>query len=245
MIEIMPSREVFVSIGSWSLYWYGILYIFAFGVGWWLLPRLQTNRGLKLKAGDWLEILAWVATGVIVGGRLGYVMLYGWDYYQHNLAEVFYLGQGGMASHGGFIGVGVALWLVSRRQQIDFWRLADVVVVPAAIGLALGRMGNVINQEIFTTPMAQGAAIVKNLVIAGVCWWHLRRAQGRAGRTTALFLVMYGVLRMAIETWREQDFALIWGLTRGQWYTLPIIVVGVCLWWYFYQTDEKTKTTDP
>ena len=80
-------------------------------------------------------------------------------------------------------------------------------------------------------------------MIAGVVWWHLRRAKGRAGKTTALFLGMYGVLRFLIEYGREQAWPIVSGLTRGQWYTVPIIVAGVGLWWYFKQTDDQAKTT--
>lgn len=244
MIELLPSREVAVNVGAWSIHWYGLLYVLAFGSGWWLLTRLQKYGGLMLKKEEWLEIVAWAAAGVLLGGRLGYVLLYGWDYYRLHLGEIFYLGQGGMASHGGFIGVGVALWAASRWMKIDYWRLLDVLSVPVAWGLALGRIGNVINQEIFMTPLAQAMAVGKNLILAAVCFWYLRRAEGRSGKTIALFLMLYGILRFLLEWAREQDYALVLGLTRGQWYTVPIIVVGVGLWWYFKQTDDHTKTTN-
>lgn len=244
MIELLPSREVAVNIGAWSIYWYGLLYVLAFGMSWWLLPRLQVYGGLKLKKGEWLEIVAWAAGGVLIGGRLGYVLLYGWDYYRWHIGEIFYLGQGGMASHGGFIGVGVALWAASRWMKIDYWRLLDVLSVPAAWGLALGRIGNVINQEIFTTAWAQAMGVGKDVIIGIICWWYLRRTADCPGKTIALFLVLYGTLRFLVEWVREQDYALVLGLTRGQWYTVPIIVVGVGLWWYFKQTDDHIKTTN-
>ncbi|HBE90609.1 MAG: hypothetical protein A3E37_01775 [Candidatus Andersenbacteria bacterium RIFCSPHIGHO2_12_FULL_46_9] len=243
MIELFPSREVALGIGSWSVHWYGVLYVLAFGMGLGLALRLQKYRGLHLRAGEWLEVVTWVMAGVLIGGRLGYVLLYGREYFWEQPGQIFNLGQGGMASHGGFVGVAIALWLASRLQKLNYWQLMDVVVVPIALGLSLGRIGNVINQEIFTTLLAQILAVGKDLVIAGVVWWHLRRAKGRAGKTTALFLGMYGVLRFLIEYGREQAWPIVSGLTRGQWYTVPIIVAGVGLWWYFKQTDDQAKTT--
>lgn len=244
MIELFPSREVVLSIGSWSMYWYGVLYVLAFGMGLGLALRLQKYRGLHLKAGEWLEIVTWAMAGALVGGRLGFVLLYGHEYVWGQPWQILNLRQGGMASHGGFIGVAIALWLASRLQKINYWQLLDVLVVPIAIGLSLGRIGNVINQEIFTSPLWQILAVGKDLLIAGVGWWHLRRARGSAGKTTACFLGMYGVLRFLIEYGREQPWPLVMGLTRGQWYTVPIIVAGAGLWWYFKQTDDQTKTTN-
>jgi len=242
MIELLPSREILFKVGQWSVHWYGALYVVAFGLGLWLLPRLQEYRGLKLRVGQWLEVVTWAAAGVLIGGRLGYVLLYGWEYWREQPAQIFNLGQGGMSSHGGFIGVGIALWVAARLQKINYWQLLDIFVVPAALGLSLGRIGNVINRELFVTPLIQSLVVGKDLVIAGACWWYLRGTKESPGKTTALFLVMYGVLRFMMEYIREQDWPMVWGLTRGQWYTLPIIVAGAGLWWYFKQTYEPTTT---
>lgn len=217
-------------ISGWPVHWYGALYVVAYGVGVWLLPRLQRYRGLELQRSDWVEIVVWAAVGVLAGGRLGYMLLYEPASFWQRPAALMYLWQGGMASHGGFIGVAIALWWASKIKQVNYWRLLDVAVVPVALGLALGRIGNVINQEIFLTPLAQGLAVGKDVVIAGVCYWYLRRGKGRPGETTAIFLILYGSLRFFMEWARVQDYPAVWGLTRGQWYTVPIIVVGVWLY---------------
>ena len=243
MIELLPSREVVISIGQWSVRWYGGLYVAAFVLGLWLLPKLQKYRGLQLRAGLWLEMVTWAAAGVLIGGRLGYVVLYGWEYYQMHPREIFNLWQGGMSSHGGFIGVAIALWVASRLQNINYWQILDVFAVPAALGLLLGRIGNVINNEIFATPLSQFLVVGKDLLIAVICWWHLRRAEAVPGKTMALFLVVYGIMRFLMEYVREQDWPSVWGLTRGQWFTLPVIVAGVGMWWYFNQTNDQSKTT--
>ena len=170
MIAFFPSREILITINSWSVHWYGVFYVMAFGWGWWLLTKLQKYRDLHLTQADWLEVVVWVAAGVLVGGRLGFGILYEPLYFWHHPGEIFYLWQGGMSSHGGVVGVTVAVYLVSRmmgsrwslmverdrskwwqgwlgeRERRIFWQLLDVMMVPAAIGMALGRVGNIINQ---------------------------------------------------------------------------------------------------
>src|SRR5262245_54348329 len=110
MISFFPSREVALSIGSFSLHWYGLLYFAAFVVAWYLLPRLQKYRGLNLSSDEWSSILSWAVVGVIVGGRLGFVLFYEPSYYLSHPLEIFAVWKGGMASHGGFIGVALAMF---------------------------------------------------------------------------------------------------------------------------------------
>jgi prolipoprotein diacylglyceryltransferase len=105
----------------------------------------------------------------------------------------------------------------------------DVLIVPVALGLAMGRVGNVINQELFASLLAQVLAVAKNLFVAAICYWHLRFSKSGYGGTTALFLVSYGLLRIAIETVRLQDYPVVWGFSLGQLYTVPFIIVGVLL----------------
>lgn len=136
MIELFPSREVALGLWGFELRWYGLLYVVAFVVAWKLLPHLGRYRNLKLSRDDWLYFMAWGAIGVVVGGRLGYVWLYEPLYYLEHPADVVALWQGGMSAHGGFVGVALALWYASRRLQIGWLAAVDVLVVPAALGLA-------------------------------------------------------------------------------------------------------------
>ena len=114
MIEFFPTPRAIVRFGSLTLYWYGVLYVVAFAVAGWLWPYVQGYRGLRLTRGQVVELVTWVAAGVVVGGRLGYVFLYAPLYYLANPEEIFLLSRGGMSSHGGFIGVAVAVWIVSK-----------------------------------------------------------------------------------------------------------------------------------
>lgn len=245
-----PSRTVAVEFFGFSIHWYGLLYLLAFGIGIWLLPRLEGYRSLKLSADQRLSLLLWVIAGVLVGGRLGYVLFYEPGYFAHHVVDILFLWQGGMSSHGGFIGVALAVWLFTRREHIPFFALTDILVIPVSVGLALGRLGNFINQELSGTattlpwgiPVSgkeglyhpvQWYSMIKDLGIAGICWWYLT-TKPPVGRVTALFLILYSVLRFLIEFVRFQDYPGIdigiMTVTRGQALTIPLFIVGVWLW---------------
>ena len=230
MIALFPAREVFIALGPLEIRWYGFFYVVAFWLALWLLPRLQKWRGLMLTKDAWLVALAALAAGVVAGGRLGYALFYEPEYFLQRPVEIFALWQGGMASHGGFIGVAVAVVIAARYLNVDLLKLSDVIVVPVALGLMLGRLGNWINDELYVSQFAHLAAIAKNLLIAGACYYWLKRGNKiGAGSVTALFLILYGLLRWLMEYWREQPWPLVWGLTRGQLLTLPILAMGVLL----------------
>jgi phosphatidylglycerol---prolipoprotein diacylglyceryl transferase len=253
MIEFLPSREVVLRIFGWSLHWYGLLYIASFALAIYILPHLQKWRDIKLSRQDWIEVVSWVAVGVLVGGRLGYVLLYEPISFWIQLDKVFAIWNGGMASHGGFIGVAIAIWLyvkyalpqhlmLSDKSKWNIYmRILDVLIVPIALGLTLGRIGNVINQELFATPLVQGLAITKNIFIAGLCYWSLRTFRLRPGITTSIFLISYGLLRFLIEYLRVQDHSLVWDLTLGQIYTVPIVIVGIGIGLYVKLNKENAK----
>lgn len=252
MFQLAPTRQIALQIGQFQIHWYGIMYLLAFLLAYLLLPRLQWFRRLTLSQDDWGSILAHAVIGVIVGGRLGYVLFYDPQFFAEHPLEVFAVWKGGMSSHGGFIGVTLMLALVCWRKRYDIRRIADVAVVPIALGLALGRIGNFINQELYgtvtTVPWAiaipgvpglrhptQIYAVFKDVTIALLCYFHLRYGRSvNPGRTTALFLMLYGVLRFIVEYYRAQDYPptviLGWVLTRGQLLTIPIFLFGAFLW---------------
>lgn len=225
MIEFLPERAVVFQIGMWSVRWYGVLYVAAYIIGWWLGERLQRWRELRLSREQWMEVTVWVVLGVLVGGRLGYVLFYEPVYFVTHLQEVVALWRGGMSVHGGFIGVALALWWVARRLTISVWRLADVVIVPGAAGLALGRLGNVINEELYLTNEIQAVAVIYPLMLAVSAYGMLRRSL-QPGMVVAFFLMVEGVLRWLLELGRAESTAgLVSALTRGQ--ELALVTVGL------------------
>jgi phosphatidylglycerol:prolipoprotein diacylglycerol transferase len=252
VLALFPTRTIVAEFFGLTIYWYGLLYVAAWGVGALLLHRLLRYRQLLLTKDQRHSLLLAVMAGVLIGGRLGYILGYEPIYFWQHPGEILAVWQGGMSSHGGFLGVAVALWLCARYYKISLLALADVVVVPAALGLALGRLGNFINQELYGIPTSlpwgifipgvegmrhpvQLYAAVKNIVIAVVCYWLLRQSR-TPGVVTAVFLLLYGVGRFAVEYLRVQEYPLIMfggsSITRGQFFTLPIIILTIFLFWY-------------
>lgn len=262
VIDFLPSRRVAVEILGFPVYWYGLLYLASFILAAWLLPRIQRLRRLTLTNGEWSDILTWAIVGVLAGGRLGYVLFYRLTDFFHNPLVIFAVRDGGMASHGGFIGVAIAfLWALRKRSWSEKLAIVDIAVVPIALGLALGRFGNFINQELYgsvtslpwgmTFPGAEGLrhptqlyAIDKNLFIAAMCFLYLYRTRMSfvPGRATALFLMLYGVLRFAVEFFRDQTGVAMWGpLSEGQVLTVPIFLAGAAMWYLIMHRSRESQ----
>ncbi|MBU0766247.1 prolipoprotein diacylglyceryl transferase [Patescibacteria group bacterium] len=252
MIHLFPSRTIALELLGLSIHWYGLMYLAGFVLAFLLLPRLQKWRGLDLSKDDWAQLLSWGIIGVIVGGRLGFVLFYEPGFFVRYPLEIIQVWHGGMSSHGGFIGVAISLYIISRKRNINLLALADCLAVPIALGLAFGRVGNFINGELYGVvtnvpwamkfPEIEGLrhptqlyAVVKDLLIAGVCFWHLKKVKPiYLGRTFALFLMLYGILRYLLEYFRDQPYGFfdLWFilLSRGQLLTIPMIIVGYVLW---------------
>ncbi|MBI3336034.1 prolipoprotein diacylglyceryl transferase [Candidatus Peregrinibacteria bacterium] len=254
MITFFSSRTVALTFLGFPVHWYGLLYLAGFLLGFWMVQKLQKYRSLTLSRDEWGNILSAAVIGVILGGRLGFVFFYQPTYFLENPHKIFALWEGGMSSHGGFIGVTAALLVALRHQRANILRIADIIVIPVAIGLALGRFGNFINMELYGTvtdlqwgiaiPGVEGLrhptffyAMGKDMFIALLCFLHLRAtsvATDVAGRTCSLFLILYGILRFLIEYVRVQEYSLIDTgvllLSRGQLLTFGILLAGVWLW---------------
>ncbi len=254
-IAFFPSREIALTIGALKIHWYGLMYVAAFLVGSKILERTLRHRGIVFSPSMLDNFLVTVILGVLLGGRLGYVLFYDPVYFAAHPLEIFAVWKGGMASHGGFIGVTIALIVWTKRNSIDLWKIADVLVIPVAVGLAFGRIGNFINQELYGTvtslpwgmhfPGAEGIrhpvqlyAALKDIILASLLYLHLVRTSALhgtypAGVTASLFLIGYGFLRFFVEILREQPlgFTTIAGLelSRGQLLTIPIILIGCIL----------------
>ena len=261
MIEFFPSRTVAIGLFGFDIHWYGILYVLSFLIAIVLYPRLQKLRGLHLTNDLWMDIVAWVVAGVLVGGRLGFVLFYEPRYFFEHPLQIFAVWEGGMASHGGFIGVTVALVLFAWRRKLPLWAIADITTVPATIGLGLGRIGNFINQELYGTvttlpwgiriPGADGLRhplqiydALLMFTMAALFVLLLRSGYPtRQGRIFSLFLVFYGVIRFCLEFIRVQEYPpfVLSGvmLTRGQFYTLLLFLCGVALWFFLPRVAWK------
>ncbi|MDX1375879.1 MAG: prolipoprotein diacylglyceryl transferase [Burkholderiales bacterium] len=260
--EIDP---VAISIGPLAIRWYGLMYLAGFAAGWWLglrrIAKAPPEHPAAVTRAQFDDLLFFAVLGVILGGRLGYVLFYKPVYYASHPLEIFALWQGGMSFHGGFLGVLLAMWLFSRRHAIDWWRLMDFVAPLVPLGLAAGRMGNFINGELYgrVTDLPWGMVFrgageaprhpsqlyqfaLEGIALFALLWWFSSRPRPRA-QVSALFLVGYGLFRFTAEFAREPDAflgLLALGLTMGQWLSLPMILAGIALFvWSARQAEAR------
>jgi len=241
-------------IGPLAVRWYGLMYLVGFMLFAWLgrVRARQSWRGITVQDVD--DLLFWGVFGVIVGGRLGYVLLYKpSEYLQHPL-EILMLWHGGMASHGGIIGVIIVMWLFARSRGKSFLTVADFVVPMIPLALAAGRLGNFINGELWGRPADPSVwpwamvfpqahdgiprhpsqlyqLALEGLLLFVIVWLYSRRPRP-PGTVGSLFLIGYGTLRFIAEFAREPDEflgLLAWHLSMGQWLSLPMIVLGIVI----------------
>jgi phosphatidylglycerol:prolipoprotein diacylglycerol transferase len=244
-----------LQLGPLAIRWYGLMYLVAFLafylLGRWRVQHTHHGRTTGLGPSDVEDLLFYGVLGVVIGGRLGYVLFYKPLYYLQHPLEAFAVWQGGMSFHGGLIGVLLACLLFARRRGIGYVALMDFVAPLVPIGLAAGRMGNFINGELWgratDVPWAMvfpqsGTDVARHpsqlyqfagegLLLFALLWWYSARPRP-VGRVSGLFLVGYGVLRFLAEFAREPDAFLglfPGGLTMGQLLCVPMVAGGLYL----------------
>lgn len=253
-----------LSVGPLALRWYGLMYLLAF-IAFMLLGRVHSRRllaqGVSVPDAKQIDdLLFYGVLGVVLGGRIGYVLFYKPEYYLGHPFEALAIWQGGMSFHGGFLGVLVAMLLYGRRTGRRFFEVTDFIAPLVPLGLAAGRLGNFINAELVgrvtDVPWAMVFPNVDRLPrhpsqlyqLAGegltlfVILW-LFSARPRPYRAvSAAFLMGYGGLRFLAEFGREPDDflgLLAGGLSMGQWLSLPMIGAGVLLWQVAVRTGRR------
>jgi phosphatidylglycerol:prolipoprotein diacylglycerol transferase len=243
------------SLGPLAVRWYGLMYLIAFGL-FFALGRARIAAGApsvppKFTARDLEDLLFWGVAGVVLGGRLGYVLFYKPAHYLANPLEIAMIWQGGMAFHGGLIGVLVAMALFARRRGWRFLEVSDFIAPLVPLGLAAGRLGNFINGELWGRPTdlpwgmvfpQAGDAVARHpsqlyqfagegLLLFAIVWLYSARPRA-VGAVSGLFLLGYGALRFLAEFGREPDpfLGLLGaGLSMGQWLSLPMMLAGAFL----------------
>jgi len=238
------------SIGPLAVRWYGLMYLVGFGLAWWLgTRRIAKNRAPVTKA-QFDDLIFLAVLGVIIGGRLGYVLFYKPGHYATHPLEIFAVWQGGMSFHGGLLGVMAAMLFAARKHRVDYLRLMDFVAPLVPLGIAAGRLGNFINGELYGRVtdgpwgmVFRGAGdaprhpsqlyqfALEGLLLF-VILWIFSASERRRGEVSAMFLLGYGVLRFIAEFGREPDAflgLLAFGLSMGQWLCLPMIAGGLAL----------------
>lgn len=249
-----PSIDpVLIEIGPLAIRWYALAYILGLILGWQYLKRLVRRPGWRLQPVDIDDLLLYATLGVVLGGRIGYVLFYRPGFYLSHPLEALAVWEGGMAFHGGVLGVIGAIVLFAWLRDRPILEIADVVSAAAPIGLFLGRIANFINGELFgrvaDVPWAvvfprggpeprhpsqlYEAGLEGLLLFAILAWlaWRPRRPE-HEGRITGAFLLGYGLARSFAELFREPDAHLgylVGGMTMGQILSLPMIAAGLFL----------------
>ncbi len=258
MIPYPSINPEIVRIGPFAIRWYGLMYLLGFGASYALVKlRVKRSGGTVIAPADPAVFLptfyTWLVAGLMIGARLGYVLFYNLGAYLRDPLDILAVWHGGMSFHGGLIGSIIAGVWACRRNRVDPWVMADLVVSTAPIGLGLGRLGNFINGELFGRvtdvpwamvfpgggPLPRHPSQLYELLLEGVLLftilWTVKDRVRPAGALTALFLVLYGIFRIFAEFFRQPDpqLGFIAGpFTMGQALSSVMVVAGILLFFY-------------
>ena len=243
--EIDP---IALALGPVKIHWYGLMYVVGFIAAWWLARRRAKMPGSTWKPIDVDDLVFFAAIGVIAGGRLGWVLFYGFGAFLENPLSLVRIWEGGMSFHGGLIGVMLAIALFAWRRARNIADVFDFTVPLPAIGLFSGRIGNFINGELWGKPtdlpwgmLVDGEvrhpsqlyeAALEGLVLFAIVWWFTSRPRARLA-PSGLFFAAYAVFRIGVEFVRLPDqhidyLAFGW-LTMGQLLSLPMLAAGLAM----------------
>lgn len=254
MLTYPQIDPIALHIGSGGIHWYGLMYLCGFAAGYGLALWRVRHSGGRWTADMVGDIVFYVALGVILGGRLGYVLFYGFDRFVDDPLWALRLWEGGMSFHGGLLGVVVAMLLFTRQYKKNWFDVMDFVAPLIPPGIFFGRIGNFIGGELWGRPVVNPdypfgmvfphvdllvrhpsqlyEAILEGLLLFIVLWWYSSKPRPRMA-VASLFLVGYGLARFTVEFFRQPDadkgFILFDWMTMGQILTLPMIGLGIVL----------------
>jgi phosphatidylglycerol:prolipoprotein diacylglycerol transferase len=242
---------VLVQLGPLQVRWYGLMYILGFAAGYMILKKRAEETHLDVDRTVLMDFAFYLFVGVLVGGRLGYILFYNPVYFATHLTELAALWHGGMSFHGGLIGTILAGFFFCWQHKIDFYRMADAVMPAVPVGLGLGRLGNFINGELWGRESEQPWSMVFPLdptglprhpsqlyevamegVILFTILWLLRKQPMPKGTLFWLFITLYGTFRIISECFREPDAHLSFilpNISAGMILSLPMVVGGLTM----------------
>lgn len=255
---------VAISLGPLQVHWYGLMYLCAFAMAY-FLGSLRTKRMNPVWSADQLsDLIFYAAMGVILGGRCGYVFFYSFDQFLANPLWLFQVWKGGMSFHGGFLGVLVAMVFFAKRYQLAFWQVVDFVAPLVPTGILFGRLGNFIGGELWGRPVIDPnyplamvfphvdnlprhpsqlyEAFLEGALLFVILWWFSSKPRP-VKAVSGVFALGYGLGRFTVEFFREPDadkgfIAFNW-LTMGQLLSTPLIILGILLLVLAYRQPSK------
>jgi phosphatidylglycerol:prolipoprotein diacylglycerol transferase len=264
--ESLGLHPIAVQLGPVPIRWYSLAYLAGILGGWWYLLKMLARPGAPMARRHADDLVFYATLGVILGGRIGYVLFYRPDYYLSNPAEILQIWDGGMSFHGGAAGASLAMLYLAWRNKLSALRVHDYVVCVAPIGLFLGRIANFVNGELWGRatdvswavvfpgggpvprhPSQLYEALLEGLVLGLVLAWMFWKTDARyqPGKLLGTFLLGYGLARFLVEFYREPDEGLgilSWGLTMGQTLTAPMILVGA---WLIATAKGRRQRVEP
>jgi phosphatidylglycerol:prolipoprotein diacylglycerol transferase len=259
MLTYPEFDRIAFSIGPVDVHWYGLMYVVGFIAGWWLARRRAAAPNSTWRPVDVDDLIFFAAMGVILGGRIGWILFYGFDTVREDPLNVIRVWQGGMSFHGGLVGVMVAVGLFARRRGRRIADVFDFTAPLPAVGLFAGRIGNFINGELWGKPtdlpwgMLVGGkvlhpsqlyeAALEGVVMFAILWWFTSKPRWRLA-PAGLFLALYGFFRFAVEFVRVPDadigYVAFGWLTMGQILSLPVIAGGLAMLAFAYTRRQPS-----
>lgn len=248
---------VAISLGPLKVHWYGLMYLVGFAAVWILGKKKAEKPWSPIKPEAIEDLVTYGAIGVILGGRLGYILFYNFDEFLNDPTIVYKIWQGGMSFHGGMLGVFVAMWLFAKKQNCTMLQLTDIISPLAPIGLGAGRIGNFINAELWGRtsdvpwamvfpdagplprhPSQLYEAFLEGFVLFMILWIYTSKPRPTMA-ATGLAVMLYGWFRFFVEFYRMPDahlgyLALDW-VTMGQILSTPMILIGALMLYWAYR----------
>jgi phosphatidylglycerol:prolipoprotein diacylglycerol transferase len=261
MLNYPQIDPIIFSVGPLAVRWYGLMYVIGFLAAWLLARKRSQQSGSIIKPEQVDDLIFYGMLGVIVGGRLGYSIVYGWQYWLEDPLYVFKITQGGMSFHGGLVGVIVAMWLYGRSIGKGMLQVTDFVAPVVPIGLGTGRIGNFINGELWGKPTdvpwsfnigGTGLhpsqlyeALLEGLALFVILWFY--SAKPRPYRAVSgMFLVWYGIFRFFVEFYRVPDqdpgYVAFGWVTMGQVLSAPMVIFGIALILVAYRDSDLSRS---
>jgi phosphatidylglycerol:prolipoprotein diacylglycerol transferase len=250
LITLPEFDPVAFSLGPLDIRWYSLAYIagIIFAL-FWIKKCNQEKSFLSEKAYD--EWLTWAILSIIIGGRLGYVFFYNFEYFAKNPLEILAIWQGGMSFHGGLLGSIIGMWLFCKKYRVNYLQLTDCLAVAAPVGLFFGRLANFINLELYGRatgsdygvifpnagnlprhPSQLYEAALEGVLMFAILFTLKNRLKNSPGKLSGIFLICYGCFRVIVENFREPDQQIGFffdKITLGQLLSLPLFLCGIYL----------------
>ena len=258
--------KIAVDFGRFELRWYSLAYLAGILVGWWYLLKLLGQPGAPMARRHADDMVFYATLGVILGGRLGYVLFYRPAWYLQNPIEIPQLWDGGMSFHGGVIGTSLGILYMARKHKLDWLRVHDYVACCVPFGLFFGRLANFVNGELWGRPTDVPWAIIfptggevprhpsqlyeaglEGILLFIILWFLFWKTDARyqPGKLVGVFLLVYGFSRVIVELVRQPDQGLenlSWGLTMGQTLTVPMLLGGA---WLVATAKRRRQRVEP